>query len=125
MAPVAQSGLARTKDRALYEMRDYTAETFTPYVGQVLVFQRSPECGEASSPLELELLEVRRPAWGARPHGFREPFALLFAGVGGEPSASGLQRLAHRDFAACDWLLSRVVVPGGDPAVKYYEAVFG
>ena len=53
------------------------------------------------------------------------PFSLVFAATDGQPSEKGLHRIAHVDFAPCDWLLTRVHLPGKDPRIAYYEAVFG
>jgi hypothetical protein len=75
--------------------------------------------------VRFELLEVRRPGYSKRPEGFREPFSLVFSAIEGWPSDQGLHRITHEDFASCDWLLTRVHVPGKDPRLAYYEAVFG
>ena len=111
--------------RARHEMQDYTAETFLPHVGQILTFEASGEGDAPARSVRFQLLEVRRPQTGSRPAGFREPFSLLFAATDGQPSEKGLHRIAHADFAPCDWFLTRVHVPGKDPRVTYYEAVFG
>jgi len=75
--------------------------------------------------VELELLEVTRQNAGGRPSGFREPFSLLFALRSSKPLASGLHSITHDDFEAAGWFLTRVLVPGRDPRLAYYEAVFG
>jgi hypothetical protein len=107
-----------------HEMRDYTAETFLPHVGRTLTFE-APRGETPVRSVRFQLLEVRRPQSGSRPAGFREPFSLVFAAIDGEPSDRGLHRIIHEEFASCDWLLTHVVVPGQDPQVAYYEAVFG
>ena len=60
-----------------FEIANYTADTFAPYVGQVLVFDPGG--------VQLELLKVSRRNTGQVPAGFREPFALLFALRSAEP----------------------------------------
>jgi hypothetical protein len=100
-----------------FEIANYTADTFAPYVGQVLVFDPSG--------VQLELLKVSRRNTGQVPAGFREPFALLFALRSAEPLGRGLYQLVHDDFEPADWFLTRVLAPGRDPRFAYYEAVFG
>jgi hypothetical protein len=111
--------------RGTHEMNDYTADTFVPHVGQTLTFDAPQEGETPARSVRLQLLEVRRPQSGSRPAGFREPFSLMFAVADGQPSEKGLHRIAHTDFAPCDWLLTRVHMPGRDPRMAYYEAVFG
>jgi hypothetical protein len=121
-----------------FSIEDFTAETFFPYQGQRLPFQRPPDgSGTSGDVAELELLEVTRPERVLRiekadpdKHAkrLREPFSLLFALRGQAPLGMGLHRLVHTDFEPCELLLSRVFVPGrgtGDGTVMYYEAVFG
>ncbi|HUA22280.1 MAG TPA: hypothetical protein VMB25_26225 [Bryobacteraceae bacterium] len=109
-----------------FAMQNYTAETFQPYVGQVIEFERpAGATGFLGQRVRLELLEVRKPNSGGRPEGFREMFALLFALRSPEPLGNGLHRIAHDDFQPGDWFVTRVLVPGGDPGVAYYESVFG
>jgi hypothetical protein len=107
------------------EMRNYTAETFRPYTEHVFVFQPQSVAGVSPDPVHLRLTEVKTVKSGASPMGFREPFSLLFVPESGEPPSSGVHRLLHADFESCEWLLSRVVIPGRDVRVPYFEAVFG
>ena len=100
-----------------FEIANYTADTFLPYVGQALTFDPGD--------VQLELLEVKRQNSSGRPAGFREPFALLFALRSAEQLGKGLYRIAHDDFEPADWFLTRVLAPGRDPRLAYYEAVFG
>jgi uncharacterized protein DUF6916 len=100
-----------------FEIANYTADTFLPYIGQVLRF--------VPGDVQLELLEVKRHSSNGRPAGFREPFALLFALRGEDQLGRGLHRIAHDDFEPADWFLTRVLAPGRDPRLAYYEAVFG
>jgi hypothetical protein len=100
-----------------FEIANYTADTFLPYVGQTLTFDPGD--------VRLELLEVNRQSSSGRPAGFREPFALLFALRSAEQLGKGLYRIAHDDFEPADWFLTRVLAPGRDPRLAYYEAVFG
>ena len=100
-----------------FEIAKYTADTFLPYVGQTLTFDPGG--------VQLELLEVNRQNSSSRPAGFREPFALLFALRSAEQLGKGLYRIAHDDFEPADWFLTRVLAPGRDPRLAYYEAVFG
>jgi hypothetical protein len=100
-----------------FEIANYTADTFLPYVGQVLRF--------VPGDVQLELLEVKRHSSSGRPAGFRDPFALLFALRSAEQLGRGLHRIAHDDFEPADWFLTRVLAPGRDPRLAYYEAVFG
>jgi hypothetical protein len=117
MVTATEAGLSAV---APYLMPDYTADTFQPYVGQVFTF----EAVHQSVVIGLKLLQVsRRP--GGKAAGFRESFSLLFTLSSGEPSIGGLYRIAHGDFAPCEWFVSRVFVPGADPSVPHYEAVFG
>ena len=110
-------------------MQDYTAELFEPLVGRVFVFRR-PE-GQAPESVALELLRVTAgpamPAAAARNPQLRSrSFSLMFAlQPGMEPLGKGLHVLCYDDFEPCEWFLTRVVVPTGDPRVAYYEAVFG
>ena len=105
-----------------FEMEKYMADTFAPYVGQVFSFESADA---ARKSVQLELVEVKRHKSGARPQGFREPFALLFTAQSPESFASASLRILHDDFAPSEWFVSRVLVPGADPRVAYYEAVFG
>jgi hypothetical protein len=100
-----------------FEIANYTADTFAPYIGQVLMF--SP------GGVQLELLQITRRNVGSLPAGFREPFALLFALRSAESLGRGLHQLVHDDFEPADWFLTRVLAPGRDPRLAYYEAVFG
>ena len=100
-----------------FEIANYTADTFMPYVGQVLMFDPGG--------VHLELLQVSRRTGGQLPAGFREPFALLFTLRSVEPLVRGLHRIVHDDFEPAEWLLTRVLAPGRDPRLAYYEAVFG
>ena len=104
-----------------FEIANYTADTWLPYVGQVFTFEST----DAARPVQLELLEVKRHSSSGRPAGFREPFALLFALRSAEQLGKGLYRIAHDDFEPADWFLTRVLAPGRDPRLAYYEAVFG
>ena len=105
-----------------FEMEKYTADTFAPYVGQVFAFESADA---ARKPMQLELVEVKRQKSGARPQGFRESFSLLFTTPNPGPFLSATLRILHDDFAPSDWFVSRVLVPGADPRVAYYEAIFG
>jgi hypothetical protein len=117
---------AKVAQSAKFQMQNYTAGMFLPYVGQAFEFERPADArGIVGERVQLELLEVRKPNSGARPEGFREMFALLFALRSPEPLGPGLHRIAHDDFEPSDWFLTRVLVPGGDPSVAYYESVFG
>jgi hypothetical protein len=100
-----------------FEIANYTADTFSPYVGQVLVFDPGG--------IQLELLQVSHRKADQVPAGFREPFALLFALRSAEPLGRGLYQLVHDEFEPADWFLTRVLAPGRDPRLAYYEAVFG
>ena len=100
-----------------FEIANYTADTFSPYVGQVLIF--------GPGDVQLELLQVTRRNAGQVPAGFREPFSLLFALRSAEPLGRGLHRIVQEDFEPADWFLTRVLAPGRDPRLAYYEAVFG
>jgi hypothetical protein len=100
-----------------FEIANYTADTFAPYVGQALVFDPAG--------VQLELLKVSRRNAGQVPAGFREPFSLLFVLRSAEPLGKGLYRIVHQDFEPSEWLLTRVMAPGLDPRQAYYEAVFG
>lgn len=100
-----------------FEIANYTADTFLPYVGQVLTF--------VPGDVRLELIEVKRHSSSGRPAGFREPFALLFALRSADQLGRGLHRIAHDDFEPADWFLTRVLAPERDPRGAYYEAVFG
>jgi hypothetical protein len=100
-----------------FEIANYTADTFSPYVGQMLVFDPGG--------VQLELLQITRRNAGHVPAGFREPFSLLFALRSAEPLGRGLYQLVNDDFEPADWFLTRVLAPGRDPRLAYYEAVFG
>jgi hypothetical protein len=100
-----------------FEIANYTADTFLPYVGQTLTFDPGS--------VQLELLNVSRRNPGQVPAGFREPFALLFALRSAEPLGKGLHSIVHDDFEPADWFLTRVLAPGRDPRLAHYEAVFG
>ena len=100
-----------------FEIANYTADTFSPYVGQVFTFDPGN--------VQLELLQISRRSAGQVPAGFREPFALLFALRSAEQLGRGLHRIAHDDFEPADWLITRVLAPERDPRGAYYEAVFG
>lgn len=100
-----------------FEIANYTADTFTPYAGQVLTFDPGR--------VQLELLQITRRNVGQVPPGFREPFALLFMLHSGEQLGKGLYRIAHADFEPAEWFLTRVLAPGRDSRQAYYEAVFG
>lgn len=106
-----------------FEIAKYTADTFSPYVGQVLTFKPSDLASGESA--QLELLHVSRRSSGPLPAGFREPFALLFALRSPQPLGKGLYEIVHEDFEPSAWLLTRVLAPGRDPRLAYYEAVFG
>jgi len=125
MACAGESDPGVQAQRMKREMQDYTADTFLPYVGHTFPFEALAEGDISATTLCFRLLEVERPALGARPEGFREPFKLIFTSIGEPRSVRGLHRIAHEDFAPCEWLLARVFVPGRDPRVPYYEAVFG
>ena len=126
MSAVAQYSKPHVVQSMKFEMQDYTAEMFSCYLGQVLEFdQPMGTRGINGNRVQLELLEVRRPKSAPRPVRFREPFALLFALRSAAPLARGLQRISHADFEPVDWFVARVWVPGRDPNVAYYEAVFG
>ena len=105
-----------------FEMEKYTADTFAPYVGQAFRFESADV---ARKPVQLELLEVKRPKYGARPQDLREPFSLMFTAASPESFTSAVLRILHDDFASSEWFVSRVFVPGADPRAAYYEAVFG
>ena len=108
-------------------LRDFTADLFAPYQGQVFRF-RCPDGRGGIKDVELELLEVTRRRPRGRPDTIREPFALLFRSVKGETIPvvrSALPELAHEDFAADPMFLSRVQVSiGARDDEVYYEAIF-
>lgn len=105
-------------------MQQYTRELFESYVGQLFEFERPRDQHAVPDRVQLELLEVSS-ASGSPAAGFRAPFTLLFALRSAEPLAGGLHRIAHGDFEPCDWFVNRVVVPGRDGRLAYYQAVFG
>jgi hypothetical protein len=107
-----------------FEIANYTADTFLPYVGQVLTFKPC-DVATAGEPVQLELLQVSRRNSGPLPAGFREPFALLFVLRSAQPLGRGLYEIVHDDFEPSGWLLTRVLAPGRDPRLAHYEAVFG
>jgi hypothetical protein len=74
---------------------------------------------------QLELLQITPRNTVHVPAGFREPFSLLFALRSAELLGRGLHRIVHDDFEPADWFLTRVMAPGRDPRLAYYEAVFG
>ena len=117
---------------AAVRLQDVTADTFLPYLGRVIEF-RAPVTPLASSSKvalvlagidrhdHLSIAESRNPA--TRGKRTREPFSLLFESRGTR-LPEGLHAIAHRDFAACELLLSAIGRPKADGTI-YYEAVFG
>jgi hypothetical protein len=106
-------------------MREYTAATFTPHIGEMFRFEPSGNAGSNgdADPALLELIEVTAGRGVAETS--RQPFVLLFA-IGSErPLGPGLHRIVRDGFESCDWFLNRVAVPGRDPHAAYYQAVFG
>ena len=117
-----------------FRLQDVDAQTFLPYIGRTLNFQRPPEDRRFSSTtVQLKLAKVmphenisriewRNPAkYGKRQ---RQSFSLLFEKNGGKPLGPGLHRLAHADFEDFRLFLSQVGVPGQDGTI-YLEAIFG
>ncbi len=104
-----------------FEIEKYAADTFLPYVGQTFIFE-SLDDGRRS--VKLELVEVKKQS-DRRPAGFREPFALLFVLRSEQQLGTVLHRIVHADFEPSEWFLTRVLVPGRDSRLAYYEAVFG
>jgi hypothetical protein len=104
-------------------MRPFTAQAFTPYLGQTFRFRPSSE--QAADPVELELIAVEAGPANQLMPGQRQPFSLLFELRGQAALRRGLQRLQHPDMDACDLFLARVHVPDRHPGAVYYEAVFG
>jgi hypothetical protein len=130
----AISGPWRIPKLNRYRLQDVDAETFLPYLGKSLVFQRPPEdCSLSPTTAKLKLakvvphenisrIESRNPTkYGKRR---RESFSLLFEQKGGKPLGPGLHRLAHTDFEDFQLFLSQVGVPGPDGTI-YLEAIFG
>jgi len=117
-----------------FRLEDVSAQSFLPYLGKTLLFERSPEDRSLSSTTaELKLakviphesisrLESRNPGkYGIRR---RESFSLLFEQKDGKPLGPGLHRLAHADFENFQLFLSPVGVPEKNGTV-YLEAIFG
>ena len=117
-------------------IKDLTAETLQPYVGQKLPFGRPAENQQgATTPVTLELWQVTAndkisKAEQEHPERYpqrrRQSFSALFVLPQNEqPLGMGLHRMMHPDFEVEEWFLSRVLVPGADSKRAYYEAVFG
>jgi hypothetical protein len=116
--------------RYLIGLEDFAADTFGPYVGTTFLFR----CGQpADAVVRLKLAEVRcttppPPTKPGAPHTVRSGgcFSLLFVAETEMPSASGLYRLDHPDFAPSELLLNRVSVPWRRAEeAPLFEAVFG
>ncbi|MDX2149953.1 MAG: hypothetical protein SFV54_04410 [Bryobacteraceae bacterium] len=95
---------------------EYRAEHFEPLKGEVFEF-----VGGSGERLRMELLEVRR---GPGRTQWREPFSLLFALQSEWGKSSGTLTLRRDGFEDTGWFVSRVSVLGGDPGIRYCEAVF-
>jgi hypothetical protein len=117
-----------------FRLQDVDAESFLPFVGRTLAFER-PACDQnfASATTELRLakvtphenisrIESHNPAMNGKRK--RESFSLLFEQKGGTPLGQGLHRLAHADFEDFQLFLSQVGMPGQDGTI-YLEAIFG
>jgi hypothetical protein len=117
-----------------FRLQDVNADSFHPYVGKKLAFERPAGDQSFGSPTaELRLskvtphenisrIESRNPAiYGSRR---RESFSLLFEQKDGKPLGPGLHRLAHADFEDFQLFLSQVGMPEQDGTI-YLEAIFG
>jgi hypothetical protein len=104
-------------------MHQFTAQAFTPHLGQTFRFR--PFSEHATETAELELIAVEAGLCDQLTPGQRQPFSLLFELRGQAALRRGLQRLQHPDLDACDLFLARVHVPEGQPGAAYREAVFG
>jgi hypothetical protein len=104
-------------------MRPFTAQAFTPFLGQTFYFHPSSE--RAAEMAELELIDVKAGTSDQLMLGHRQPFSVLFKLRGQGVLRRGLQHLQHPDMDACDLFLARVHVPESHPGAVYYEAVFG
>ena len=109
-------------------MRRFTAQAFTPFLGQTFYFHPSSE--RAAETAERELIDVNAEAAGRSMPDRQQSFSLLFklsVFKLREQAAlrRGLKRLQHPDMDACDLFLARVHVPESHPGAVYYEAVFG
>jgi hypothetical protein len=120
-------------------LKDFAAAQFHPLVGRSITFLRPPYDSESPSGYaQLQLIQVTENQRTARareadpssyPAHFRTPFSLLFTLdlTAQPPLALDLHRLQQPGLEECDLLLTRVIVPGRDPAggsIAFYEAVF-
>jgi hypothetical protein len=113
-------------------LADATAETFAPYLNRQIEFKTPATLSAGSSQVGLELVEIDRHEGIARIDSqnpavrgkrARASFSLLFESAGRE-LPEGLHRIAHRDFAETEMLLTRVSRAKQDGTI-YYEAIFG
>ena len=117
-----------------YRLEDVAAETFRPYVGHHLIFERPAE-GSTSATRKVELkltkvtshenisqIESRDSAKCGKRQ--RESFSLLFEQKGSEALGPGLHRLANHKFEDFQIFLSPVGVRAPD-GTNYLEAIFG
>jgi hypothetical protein len=130
--PVAH--LLNFPGRSAHGLREATADTFEPYVGQTFDFREpSPDRGFFPICVRLKLAKVTRhenitrieardrAKYGKRS---RESFSLLFELRGRKSLASSLVEIAHEDFRGALIFLSPVLAPAPD-GTKFYEATFG
>jgi hypothetical protein len=110
-------------------LAEFTADLFAPYLGQIFFFGAvTAQDFEITAPetTRMKLVQVHRHRCGAEEEQAgrgRQPFSLWFEHLSGSPPR-GVCRLIQRDFGACELFLSRISIPGRNPDVAVYEAVF-
>lgn len=124
--PLGLAGLTRIR------LEDATAETFAPYLNQQMEFKTAATLSAGEGRVALKLVGIDRHERIARIDSgnpevrgkrARASFSLLFESTGRELPA-GLNRIAHRDFAETELLLTQISRPRQDGTI-YYEAIFG
>lgn len=98
------------------DLKDITADSFRPYVGQT--FQFIDE--ESGSRVDLELYEMEENRFKAPSPEFRDPFSLFFRGPSDFYHPQGIKHLEHPDMG----LLEFLVPLQPDDKGSIYQAVF-
>jgi hypothetical protein len=114
-------------------LHEVTYKSFEAIAGQVLtlVLEQGAEKGDAAYRFALEEVRVNRRLAEATNAGQpgsvyqRIPFAITLRALEEPPFVQAVLRLDHDGFEDCSIMITRVVMPGRDPGMAWFEAVFG
>jgi len=114
-------------------LSEVTHESFERIVGQELTFLLAEDNAGGDSAYRFVLEEVRvnqrlAEATNAGQPGSiyrRIPFSITLRAVEEPPFVQSVLRLDHPDFEDCSIMMTRVTIPGREPGIACFEAVFG